>query len=316
MSLIKFSLIAFSAIIVLSSALPTQDDGLQSKKLTVVTSIGAPYVMVKEDQEGLEGNDRYEGFIVDLMNKISEVLGFEYDLKEVADRRYGSKNADGSWNGMIGEVVSGDADIAASDLTITSKREEAIDFTMPIMNLGIGILYKKKDAKQINNLGDSMTFLCDALSNQATRRNLIKSGGKMPDPEVQSIEDLLGKPDLAFGQMQNSVTNSFFTSSSLPLYKQIANEYTAVRNMKEGVERVKSGGYALFMESPSIEYVMAKDCDLYQVGGLLDSKYNGLAVAKDSPLRALLNDAILQLQEAGFIANLKTKWWSRDSSCL
>lgn len=35
------------------------------------------------------------------------------------------------------------ADLAITDLTITSDREGGVDFTMPFMNLGISILYKK-----------------------------------------------------------------------------------------------------------------------------------------------------------------------------
>ena len=33
--------------------------------------------------------------------------------------------------------------MAITDLTITSERESAVDFTMPFMNLGISILYRK-----------------------------------------------------------------------------------------------------------------------------------------------------------------------------
>lgn len=35
------------------------------------------------------------------------------------------------------------ADLAITDLTITSERESGADFTMPFMNLGIAILYQK-----------------------------------------------------------------------------------------------------------------------------------------------------------------------------
>lgn len=38
-----------------------------------------------------------------------------------------------------------EADIAIADLTITYKREAAVDFTMPFMNLGISILFKKPE---------------------------------------------------------------------------------------------------------------------------------------------------------------------------
>ena len=34
--------------------------------------------------------------------------------------------------------------MAIADLTITYEREAAVDFTMPFMSLGIGILYKRQ----------------------------------------------------------------------------------------------------------------------------------------------------------------------------
>lgn len=42
----------------------------------------------------------------------------------------------------------------------------------------------------------------------------------------------------------------------------------------EGVERVKKGkgNYAYLMESTSIEYTIERNCDLTQIGGMLDSK--------------------------------------------
>ena len=39
------------------------------------------------------------------------------------------------------------ADLAIADLTITYEREQAVDFSMPFMNLGISILYKKPQKK-------------------------------------------------------------------------------------------------------------------------------------------------------------------------
>ena len=48
---------------------------------------------------------------------------------------------------MIGELIRGEADLAVADLTITSKREEAVDFTHPFMNTGISILFKKPTQK-------------------------------------------------------------------------------------------------------------------------------------------------------------------------
>ncbi|KAH9389246.1 hypothetical protein TYRP_008603, partial [Tyrophagus putrescentiae] len=80
-----------------------------------------------------------------LKNKTLTVvtIEFKYELRLVNDSKHGRRNERGEWNGMIKELIEGKADIAVADLTITYEREAAVDFTMPFMSLGIGILYKK-----------------------------------------------------------------------------------------------------------------------------------------------------------------------------
>ncbi|GIX71051.1 glutamate receptor ionotropic, kainate 3 [Caerostris darwini] len=99
--------------------------------------------MKVEDENGI----RYEGYCVDLIEAIADDLKFQYKIKEVDDGSYGRKNDLGEWNGMIRELIDGKADMAIADLTITYVREEAVDFTMPFMNLGISILFKKPTKK-------------------------------------------------------------------------------------------------------------------------------------------------------------------------
>jgi glutamate receptor, ionotropic, invertebrate len=55
------------------------------------------------------------------------------------------------WDGMIKELLDQRADVAIADLTITYNREQVVDFTMPFMNLGISVLYRKA-IKQPPNL--------------------------------------------------------------------------------------------------------------------------------------------------------------------
>lgn len=82
-----------------------------------------------------------------------------------------------------------------------------------------------------------------------------------------------------------------------------------VNSNSKGIERVKKGNYAFLMESTSIEYEVQRNCDLIQIGGMLDQKGYGIATPPDSPYRGLLSEAILHLQESGKLAELKTKWW-------
>lgn len=51
-------------------------------------------------------------------------------------------------------------------------------------------------------------------------------------------------------------------------------------DVQEGVDRVMKGGYAFLMESTSIEYITQRNCNLMQVGGLLDSKGYGIATPR------------------------------------
>ena len=54
----------------------------------------------------LEGNDRYEGYCVDLLHEINTIFNFTYNITTVD--AYGSydKKTD-KWNGLIGELMEG-----------------------------------------------------------------------------------------------------------------------------------------------------------------------------------------------------------------
>lgn len=44
----------------------------------------------------------------DLVEKLANLLEFRYEIRDVADGKYGApNNKTGRWNGMIGEVMSG-----------------------------------------------------------------------------------------------------------------------------------------------------------------------------------------------------------------
>ncbi|XP_042864659.1 glutamate receptor ionotropic, kainate 2-like isoform X4 [Penaeus japonicus] len=126
-------------------------ESLQNKTLIISTILVSPYTMLRETSEQLTGNDRYEGFCVDLIHEISEIIGFNYTLKLADDGNHGKFDQKlQKWNGMIGELLDQKADLAIGDLTITYEREHAVDFTMPWMNLGISILYRKPTRKPPN----------------------------------------------------------------------------------------------------------------------------------------------------------------------
>uniref|UniRef100_A0A3B5AY34 Glutamate receptor n=1 Tax=Stegastes partitus TaxID=144197 RepID=A0A3B5AY34_9TELE len=118
--------------------------GLQNRTYVVTTILEAPYMMLKKNHEQFVGNDKYEGYCAELASEIAKHVGFSYRLELVGDGKYGARDSETKmWNGMVGELVYGKADVAVAPLTITLVREQVIDFTKPFMSLGISIMIKK-----------------------------------------------------------------------------------------------------------------------------------------------------------------------------
>lgn len=51
------------------------------------------------------GNNKFEGYCADLAKKIADIVGYDYVIRPVKDGKYGSKDENGTWNGMVGELV-------------------------------------------------------------------------------------------------------------------------------------------------------------------------------------------------------------------
>ncbi|XP_032400991.1 glutamate receptor 4a isoform X1 [Xiphophorus hellerii] len=116
----------------------------ENRTVVVTTIMEGPYVMQKKNWELYEGNDQYEGYCVDLASEIAKHIGIKYKISIVPDGKYGARDPETKiWNGMVGELVYGKAEIAVAPLTITLVREEVIDFSKPFMSLGISIMIKK-----------------------------------------------------------------------------------------------------------------------------------------------------------------------------
>lgn len=100
--------------------------------------------MLRQEGDRMGGINNYQGFIADLLKELSKQLKFKYTLELADDGGYGSYNkTSGEWSGMIGELISQRADLVLADLTITHEREQVMDFTMPYMDFGVTILYRR-----------------------------------------------------------------------------------------------------------------------------------------------------------------------------
>ncbi|XP_019727175.1 glutamate receptor ionotropic, kainate 2-like isoform X3 [Hippocampus comes] len=379
-------------------------DSLANKSLRVSTILEEPYVMFKKSDKPLYGNDRFEGYCIDLLRELSGILGFQYEVRLVEDGKYGALDeSTGQWNGMVRELMDHKVDLAVAPLAITYVREKVIDFSKPFMMLGISILYRKPNGTNpgvfsflnplspdiwmyilLACLGVSCVLFViarfspyewynphpcnpdsDVVENNFTLLNsfwfgvgaLMQQGSElMPkalstrivggiwwfftliiissytanlaafltvermESPIDSADDLAKQTKILYGVVEDGATMTFFKKTKISTYDKMwefmnsRRQSVMVKNVEEGIQRALTSEYAFLMESTTIEFVTQRNCNLTQIGGLIDSKAYGVGTPMGSPYRDKITIAILQLQEEGKLHMMKEKWW-RGNGC-
>ncbi|KAJ1521477.1 hypothetical protein ONE63_003145 [Megalurothrips usitatus] len=132
---------------------------------------------------------------------------------------------------------------------------------------------------------------------------------------IENAADLAEQSEISYGTLEGGSTMTFFRDSKIEIYQKMwrfmenKKPSVFVSTYEEGIKRVLQGNYAFLMESTMLDYAVQRDCNLTQIGGLLDSKGYGIATPKGSPWRDKISLAILELQEKGVIQMLYDKWW-------
>ncbi|XP_030887323.1 glutamate receptor ionotropic, kainate 3 isoform X2 [Leptonychotes weddellii] len=381
---------------------PNVTDSLTNRSLIVTTVLEEPFVMFRKSDRTLFGNDRFEGYCIDLLKELAHILGFSYEIRLVEDGKYGAQDDKGQWNGMIKELIDHKADLAVAPLTITHVREKAIDFSKPFMTLGVSILYRKPNGTNpsvfsflnplspdiwmyvlLAYLGVSCVLFViarfspyewydahpcnpgsEVVENNFTLLNsfwfgmgsLMQQGSElMPkalstriiggiwwfftliiissytanlaafltvermESPIDSADDLAKQTKIEYGAVKDGATMTFFKKSKISTFEKMwafmsSKPSALVKNNEEGIQRTLTADYALLMESTTIEYVTQRNCNLTQIGGLIDSKGYGIGTPMGSPYRDKITIAILQLQEEDKLHIMKEKWW-RGNGC-
>ncbi|XP_075975521.1 glutamate receptor ionotropic, kainate 2-like [Anticarsia gemmatalis] len=123
-----------------------------SKHFIVISRLAEPYFIEKKpiDGEEVDPDNKWEGFSVDLVKAIFDILkqenyNYTYEFVDAKNKTYGKFDTKTKkWNGLIGDLLDKKADLAVCDLTITEERKKVVDFSVPFMTLGISILFTKE----------------------------------------------------------------------------------------------------------------------------------------------------------------------------
>lgn len=372
------------------------ENSLENRTIIVTTILSPPFVMLKEGAEKLEGNDRFEGFCVAMIEKVAQILGFHYRLNIIADGRFGVEQEPGRWNGMIGELLAGKADLALAPLTMTSHRSTVVDFTAPFMTLGIGLLNAREDETVAHTFLSpfSAALWCAVVATVLASMLLLSLVGRMSPlewrrisdsrldtdytlgncfwmlfsgltlqrvtlmpkapstvvamvswwifslvvmvayasvlgefiiryrdrPTLDSLDDLLRQKEIKYGTLRHGSTHDFFKRSTFPQYMKLwqgiqgQGDEAFVDSYAEGLERVMGGSYALFMESPALEYLESRYCEVEQVGEIIGSSGYAIALPKGSAFRSELSAAIIRLKSEGTLQLLRHYWWHEQGA--
>lgn len=86
----------------------------------------------------------WEGYCIDFIRRLAEKLKFDYEIVAPKRGHMGERNARGEWDGVIGDLVNGETDLAIAALKMYSEREEVVDFLPPYYEqTGISIVMRK-----------------------------------------------------------------------------------------------------------------------------------------------------------------------------
>ena len=85
------------------------------------------------------------GLVVDILLQVKEDLGINIYMYEVADRQWGSES-NGTWKGLIGEVLLRKADVAVQWLIVNTGRLRAVDFTEPFHEETVVLVAKYRNS--------------------------------------------------------------------------------------------------------------------------------------------------------------------------
>jgi polar amino acid transport system substrate-binding protein len=152
------------------TAADTTPDDPTTGPLRVVTRVVPPFVVDKADDPNSlcadspmmtgDNNKKFCGYSQELLKVVAEKMG-----REVASQAL-DKTADDVVEDMSGKNPK--YDIAIGNMSITSAREEQVDFSipLPITNSGIQIMTRAPDAQNANFIGNAWR----AVSGQTARQ--------------------------------------------------------------------------------------------------------------------------------------------------
>ncbi|XP_071549673.1 probable glutamate receptor [Panulirus ornatus] len=90
-----------------------------------------------------DGKVRVSGVLKELWNILQQRFNFTYECRRSPDGEWGGQRKDGSWTGMIGELVAGRADLVLGSVDQTTIRSQVVHYSHPLVTSTFRLLVRR-----------------------------------------------------------------------------------------------------------------------------------------------------------------------------
>lgn len=122
-----------------------------------------PWSYLQRDKNGKlildeHGEPIWDGYCIEFAQKLSQRMEYDFEFVVPKTGKFGRKFSDDKWDGLIGDLYTGDTDLIVAPLKMTAQREEVIDYVTPFFEQ-TGILIMMRNPVVETSLFKFMTVL-------------------------------------------------------------------------------------------------------------------------------------------------------------
>ena len=227
-----------------------------------------------------------KGYLIDLLNMLKKSCNFTANITYAIDGKFGDQNSDGTWNGMVGMVTRGEADVIMTTLTISRSRKTVIDYTVPLFWEYLTLITPRGQKLKVNYLVFleifplhvyGLIFTC--VISFATTFFLISQFGtdnlhRQPDSEEFGITNSIGTAMMFLMQLTYKISAKAMSTkvilytasiSMFIIYSHFECDLTARMTSRPAVVPIKNfqdvikGGYQVVVRPDSSNHRVLKD---------------------------------------------------------
>ncbi|KAK8407424.1 hypothetical protein O3P69_002153 [Scylla paramamosain] len=268
--------------------------------VTVTAEHWRPYTIVAP---GGEGCQRVSGPMGAILAVLAHTLNFTCRVVSPPDAVWGSQLPNGSWTGMIGQVVRQQVDLGLGPFGMIYSRTKAVDFSTLISFEARSIL-SRKGTPEINPWGFLFPLTGTVWSTVAAALAVVWLATLLVGRRPGASVSLTWTGDVFLQNVRVFLNQGEFRElHELDKVGRVIYETSDVYSMIENY--VRHGGYSLIDAVFSIDLLMAdsflktKTCDFYKSRQTMFSTGTHVIMEKGNPLLPAVDHRIRAIVESG-----------------